>query len=127
MLIEQTVEFPAGPVWVELKVIPVTGKPGITVPENDSQATPRADRLLGIAAHLGDISSEELRTERLHLRPKTYYAVKHNQFYITNSTNRHEPPKNSHKTHGGTSYLWYAGTEGVYPLYITFFGLKYNY
>jgi hypothetical protein len=81
MIIEQTVEIPAdrrvffefiapreipaGPARVELRVTPVTGKQGITVPENDSQATPRADRLLGIAASLGDISLEELRAERL--------------------------------------------------------------
>jgi hypothetical protein len=31
----------------------------------NNQDTPRADRLLGIAAHLGDISLEEIREERL--------------------------------------------------------------
>jgi len=60
-------EIPAGPARIELKVTPVTEKQGLSVPEKGSidQATPRADRLLGIATHLGDISLEEIREERL--------------------------------------------------------------
>ena len=60
-------EIPAGPARIELKVTPVTEKQDIAVQENGSieKATPRADRLLGIAAHLGDISLEEIREERL--------------------------------------------------------------
>ena len=60
-------EIPAGPARVELKVTPVTKKQGQAVPKNGNsdQATPRADRLLGIAAHLGDISLEQIREERL--------------------------------------------------------------
>jgi hypothetical protein len=60
-------EIPAGLAHIELKVTPVIEKQGHTTAkkENPDQATPRADRLLGIAAHLGDISLEEIRTERL--------------------------------------------------------------
>jgi hypothetical protein len=60
-------EIPAGPARVELKVIPVAEKWDISAAkkEGNGQTTPRADRLLGIAAHLGDISLEEIRTERL--------------------------------------------------------------
>ena len=60
-------EIPTGPARIELKVTPVTEKQGRFVLEkgNASQTTPRADRLLGIAAHLGDISLEEIREERL--------------------------------------------------------------
>jgi hypothetical protein len=83
MIIEQTVEIPAdhriffeffapkeipaGPARVELKVTPFIEKQELstTKKEGTGQATPRADRLLGIAAHLGDISLEEIRAERL--------------------------------------------------------------
>jgi len=58
-------EIPAGPARVELKVTPIIEKRGAMKKEGVSQATPRADRLLGIAAHLGDISLEEIRAERL--------------------------------------------------------------
>jgi hypothetical protein len=60
-------EIPAGPAMVELKVTPVIEKQEKTAAKKESAdlATPRADRLLGIAAHLGDISLEEIRTERL--------------------------------------------------------------
>jgi hypothetical protein len=60
-------EIPAGPARIELKVTPVTEKQSVSALEKGSsdQATPRADRLLGIAAHLGDISLEEIREERL--------------------------------------------------------------
>jgi len=33
--------------------------------ENGTLSTPRVDRLLGVAAHLGDVSLEEIRGERL--------------------------------------------------------------
>ena len=71
-------EIPAGPARIELKVTPVTEKHGKPMPEkgNVNQTTPRADRLLGIATHLGDISLGEIREERLakylgdsHLEP----------------------------------------------------------
>jgi len=83
MIIEQTVEIPAdhrilfeflapeeipaGPARVELRVTPVTERQGQAVPKNGNfdQSTPRADRLLGVAAHLGDISLEQIREERL--------------------------------------------------------------
>jgi len=59
-------EIPVGPARVELKVTPVIEKQGKTVVQKeDSGSTPRADRLLGIAAHLGDITLEEIRDERL--------------------------------------------------------------
>jgi len=60
-------EIPAGPALIELRLTPVTEKQRQSVPKNGNfdQATPRADRLLGIAAHLGDISLEQIREERL--------------------------------------------------------------
>jgi len=60
-------EIPAGPARIELKVTPVTEKQDKSVhgEKNVNQATPRADRLLGIAAHLGNISLEDIREERL--------------------------------------------------------------
>jgi len=59
-------EIPVGPARVELKVTPVTEKQGKTAAKKENtSSTPRADRLLGIAAHLGDISLEEVRAERL--------------------------------------------------------------
>jgi hypothetical protein len=42
--------------------LPEAAKPGDNAEE---QATPISDRLLGIASHLGDMSLDELRTERL--------------------------------------------------------------
>ena len=82
MTIEQTVEIPAdrriffeflapkeiptGPARVELKVTPVSEKQDkIATKKEVAGATPRADRLLGIAAHIGDISLEQIREERL--------------------------------------------------------------
>jgi hypothetical protein len=83
MIIEQTVEIPAdrkiffeflapneipaGPARLELKVTPVIEKEDcdFNKKEGVDRATPRADRLLGIAAHLGDINLEEIRAERL--------------------------------------------------------------
>jgi len=61
------IEIPAGPARIELKVTPVIEKHDRSVLEtgSTSQDTPRADRLLGIAAHLGNISLEEIREERL--------------------------------------------------------------
>ena len=59
-------EIPAGPARVELKVTPVIEKQEKTTVKNEiTGPTPRADRLLGIAYHLGDISLEEIRAERL--------------------------------------------------------------
>jgi hypothetical protein len=59
-------EIPAGLALVELKLTPVTEKPEKAAAKKEGNAqTPRADRLLGIAANLGDISLEEIREERL--------------------------------------------------------------
>jgi len=59
-------EIPAGPARVELKVTPVTEKQGkVAAKKEGSEQTPRADRLLGIAAHLGNVSLEDIREERL--------------------------------------------------------------
>jgi len=59
-------EIPAGPAHIELKVTPVIEKQVKTAVQKDGNSkTPRADRLLGIAAHLGDISLEKIREERL--------------------------------------------------------------
>ena len=65
-------EIPPGPTRVELKFTPVLAMQDKSVPDSsknlapsEGSATPRADRLLGIAAHLGDISLEEIRAERL--------------------------------------------------------------
>ena len=66
MTIEQTEGILVGPARVELKVTPVIEKQEKTTVKNEiTGPTPRADRLLGIAYHLGDISLEEIRAERL--------------------------------------------------------------
>jgi hypothetical protein len=60
MTIEQTVDIPVAP-------IPAVFKPEDTEklsPETES-ATPLTDWLSGILSHVGDISPEELRAERL--------------------------------------------------------------
>ena len=75
------IEIPTGPARVELKVTPISEKQGGSTRENNKETptsisdtfsgilsnkpTPRADRLLGIAANLGDISLEDIRDERL--------------------------------------------------------------
>jgi hypothetical protein len=77
MIIEQTIEIPADHRLI-LDVPPeipagraiLTFTPAPMVPEvkpddPQKQATPISDRLLGIAAHMGDISRDELRAERL--------------------------------------------------------------
>ena len=73
-------EIPAGKARVELKVIPFVkneGKPaavkppklGLTKKELDEMLrdaqTPVSDSLTGILAHLGDITIEQIREERL--------------------------------------------------------------
>ena len=58
-------EIPAGKARVELKVIPFVNKQDTVQKNDDNRATPRADRLLGVLTHLGDISLEEIREERL--------------------------------------------------------------
>jgi hypothetical protein len=58
-------EIPVGLARIEMKVTPVNEEKGKAVAENRAQDTPRADKLLGIASHLGEISLEEIRTERL--------------------------------------------------------------
>jgi len=74
-------EIPVGKARVELKVTPVAEQESIPIsksnksqgtPLTDSLAgilsnnpTPRANRLLGVAADLGDITLEEIRAERL--------------------------------------------------------------
>ncbi|MDR2922742.1 MAG: hypothetical protein LBU85_05310 [Treponema sp.] len=56
-------EIPTGPAQLELKVTPVEEKSALK--DLINRPTPRADRLLGIATHLGDISLDEIREERL--------------------------------------------------------------
>ena len=57
-------EIPAGPARIELKVTPVLEKQ--TIPESAKEKpTPRADALLGILSHVGEISPEEIREERM--------------------------------------------------------------
>ena len=82
MIIEQTVtipsdhrvsleflapqEIPAGLARVELRVTPFIERKDKPVSKgSEDMATPRADRLLGVLSHLGDISFEEIREERL--------------------------------------------------------------
>jgi len=63
-------EIPAGPARVELKLTPVLKQEAKPITDALSgmlsdNPTPRADRLLGIATGLGNISLEEIRDERL--------------------------------------------------------------
>lgn len=59
-------EIPAGPARIELKVTPFIEKQDKPVRQNDQdQVTPLTDSLSGILAHLGDLSIEEIREERL--------------------------------------------------------------
>jgi hypothetical protein len=62
-------ELPAGPARVELKVTPVDEEQHGTEANAEEQAvksaTPITDRLSGVAAHLGDITLEQIREERL--------------------------------------------------------------
>ena len=57
-------EIPAGPARIELKVTPVVEKQ-VTQESVKEKPTPRADALLGILSHVGDISPEEIRAERM--------------------------------------------------------------
>jgi len=56
-------EIPAGPARVELKVTPVLEKNALK--DMINRPTPRADSLLGVLSHVGDITLEEIREERL--------------------------------------------------------------
>nr|AGS51806.1 hypothetical protein [uncultured bacterium contig00053] len=58
-------EIPEGSARVEVKVTPVTNNQSSNLIKNTNKPTPRADRLLGIASHLGNISLDEIRAERL--------------------------------------------------------------
>jgi len=59
-------EIPVGPARIELTVTPFTVEQDDPVPVNSEvQATPLTEALSGILAHLGDISSEKIREERL--------------------------------------------------------------
>ena len=74
-------EIPVGKAYIELKVTSAVEQEKMTVPINENKQatpisdslldilsqkpTPRANRLLGIAADLGNISLEEIRAERL--------------------------------------------------------------
>ena len=65
-------EIPPGPARVELKVTPVPtrqDKPVQNTNKNlaspEGSATPLSDSLLGILSHVGDISIEQIREERL--------------------------------------------------------------
>ena len=78
--IEVPREIPAGKARVELKVIPFVQKQDkpaklhLTKQQLDEMLqnakTPHSDALAGLLAHLGDISLEEIRDERLarHLK-----------------------------------------------------------
>jgi hypothetical protein len=78
--IEVPPEVPAGEAWVELKIIPTvkkaddSKKPRLSKQELDEMLqntqTPVSDSLTGILAHLGDITIEQIREERLakHLK-----------------------------------------------------------
>jgi len=69
------VEIPVGKAHLELKVIPFVNKPDnsgklrLSKPELDKMLrdaqTPISDSLTGILAHLGDITIEQIREERL--------------------------------------------------------------
>jgi hypothetical protein len=49
-----------------MKVTPIeNGQSKITTEKDNNKSTPWADRLLGIAANLGDITLDEIRAERL--------------------------------------------------------------
>ena len=64
-------EIPAGKARIELKVIPFpVEKNGTENKNSENKATPRADRLLGVLAHAGDITLEQIKEERLakHLK-----------------------------------------------------------
>jgi len=65
-------EIPAGPAKVEFKVTPVIEKKDKSEPNvgkdsalSKGSATPISDSLLGILSHVGDITIEEIREERL--------------------------------------------------------------
>jgi len=65
-------EIPAGPAKVELKVTPVIEKKNKPEPNiskdsvfSKGSATPISDSLLGILSHVGDITIEKIREERL--------------------------------------------------------------
>jgi hypothetical protein len=62
-------EVPAGKARIELKVTPVheerNGAEANVEGQTAKSATPLTDRLAGTAAHLGDITLEQIREERL--------------------------------------------------------------
>ena len=68
LVIDVPREVPIGKAQVEVKVIPFANKEEKPEPPLKcliGVKTPRADRLLGIAANLGDITLDEIREERL--------------------------------------------------------------
>ena len=79
MIITQTVEIPAdrcitleipheiptGRARLELNVIPFVKKPETPLKALEGVATPIADSLLGVAAHLGNMTLDEIRKEKL--------------------------------------------------------------
>jgi len=72
---EVPIDIPVGKAQIELKVIPFVNKPDnngklhLSKQELDEMLrnaqTPISDSLTGILAHLGDITIEEIREERL--------------------------------------------------------------
>ena len=73
-------EIPVGKAQIELKVIPFVKKDGKSAPAKpselrltkkeldgilESSQTPISDSLTGLLAHLGDISADQIREERL--------------------------------------------------------------
>jgi len=57
-------EIPVGPARVELKVTPVPERQDESS-RDKNKPTPRADRFLGIAKELGEITLEQIKDERL--------------------------------------------------------------
>jgi hypothetical protein len=65
LVIEVPPEIPAGRVvlaFTPAPVIPVADKSA----DSEKRPTPLTDRLCGLLAHVGDISLEEIRAERLN-------------------------------------------------------------
>jgi hypothetical protein len=64
-------EIPAGPAVVELKFTPIVeNRDKLLSKTFNENATPHTDALLGILSGIGDISLDEIRSERLakHLK-----------------------------------------------------------
>lgn len=58
-------EIPTGKARIELKVIPFPVEKDTASEDEKKMSTPITDSLLGILSHLGDISLEQIKEERL--------------------------------------------------------------